>query len=194
MTIENTSERDPALHLLGMMGGGQSEYIEEMEARGARQVVASDKIPTDAPWARLAELGFVRGDAVYGDELFTHVKLPEGWRREGTGHSMHTDIVDERGVPRVGIFYKAAFYDRRADAHIISIAAKLTTSVLYGDGPAVLPELWPVLTDEERADFIASVGSSLAHYRETIENYPGLNAKGDYTNRIARGETVLALT
>ena len=33
---------------------------------------------------------------------------------------MHTDILDENGVVRGSIFYKAAFYDRDAHMHLLS--------------------------------------------------------------------------
>lgn len=193
MTIENTTGRDPMLHLLGMMGGGQSGYIEGMEAQGAQQVLTSDQIPTSAPWAELEALGFVRGEPVRGDDLFTHVTLPAGWTRAGTGHSMHTDILDERGVPRVGIFYKAAFYDRRADAHVINVAGKFATHLLWGEEPVALPELWPVLTDEERSDFVEQIKGAIERDRAEIAKYPQLNNDGHYTEKIARAEAVLKL-
>ena len=49
-----------------------------------------------------------------GDDLFTDVKLPQGWRIQPTNHSMWSDLLDEAGVKRAAIFYKAAFYDRSA--------------------------------------------------------------------------------
>lgn len=193
MTIENTRDRDPMHHMIGMMSGGSSGYIEGMEAAGARQVLTSDQIPTAAPWAELIELGFVKGESVSGDDLFTHVTLPEGWSRAGTGHSMHTDILDERGVPRVGIFYKAAFYDRRADAHLIYVPGKLATHLLYGDEPVALPDLWPVLTDDERQGFVTEMRNSITEARRNIAEMPDLDRDGRYTARIERAEAVLKL-
>jgi hypothetical protein len=152
MNVENTQERDPMLHLLGAMSDGPSNYITDMEAAGQQQLVNSDQLPTEAPWAALEKLGFKRGKPVEGDPLFTHCDLPEGWRRQGTDHAMHSNVIDERGVERVGVFYKAAFYDRRADAHLINV---------YGDGPVKLPDVWPVLTDEERADFAQGLENQL---------------------------------
>jgi hypothetical protein len=32
---------------------------------------------------------------------------------------MHSDILDEQGRVRVAVFYKAAFYDRRANARLV---------------------------------------------------------------------------
>ena len=51
-------------------------------------------------------------------ELFADVEFPKGWRKRCTSHDMHTDLVDDKGRKRGGIFYKAAFYDQRADVHL----------------------------------------------------------------------------
>lgn len=52
------------------------------------------------------------------DDLFIQALLPAGWKKEATDHSMWSDLLDEQGRKRGGIFYKAAFYDRRADMHL----------------------------------------------------------------------------
>lgn len=117
MTIENTSKREPIVHLAGMVGGGTSGYIGEMEAAGQRQLVNSDVLPTEVLHGTDEDyiaLGFVFGEPVEGDPLFRHATLPEGWRREGSDHDMWSYLVDEKGQRRVAIFYKAAFYDRGA--------------------------------------------------------------------------------
>ncbi len=49
-----------------------------------------------------------------GDELFVDVQLPDGWKKVPTSHSMWTDLVDNNGMRRGTIFYKASFYDREA--------------------------------------------------------------------------------
>jgi len=49
-----------------------------------------------------------------GDDLFYDVILPDGWKKEATGHSMWTKLVDENGDVKAQIFYKDAFYDRDA--------------------------------------------------------------------------------
>ena len=48
------------------------------------------------------------------DDLFDAVVLPEGWTKQATEHAMHSMILDEHGSERISVFYKAAFYDRRA--------------------------------------------------------------------------------
>lgn len=115
--IENTSQRDSMLHLLGAMSDGPSRYIEDMEADGQRQIVNSDRLPTQINRGGVADfeaLGFVFGDADRSDPMFREATLPAGWKREGSDHSMWSYIIDEQGRRRVSIFYKAAFYDRSA--------------------------------------------------------------------------------
>jgi hypothetical protein len=121
---EKRSNRDI---LAEVMVRGPEGLIEESEARGQQQLVESQAIPVR--WgmgagepaeldAKLAELGFELGDPYPDDDLFRPAKLPEGWGKAATGHSMHSDILDERGFARIGVFYKAAFYDRRADMRL----------------------------------------------------------------------------
>jgi hypothetical protein len=121
------------------------------EAAGQREVVTTDRMPVKAPWPELAELGFVRGKQI--DDLFTHATLPKGWSREGSDHSMWSYITDERGIRRVAIFYKAAFYDRDAFAHFSNPGAEAANESIYGDGPVAIPEHWDVFTKEERATY-----------------------------------------
>jgi hypothetical protein len=119
--VENTTQRDPLVHLAGMVSEGQTGYIEGMEAQGQQQLVNSDNLPVDAPWEKLEALGFVKGEPVPGDDLFVSCTLPPGWTRAGTDHSMWSKILDERGIERVSIFYKAAFYDRSAHASLVAL-------------------------------------------------------------------------
>ena len=98
-----------------------SDAIYASEARGQTQFVASDVIPTDLTGntdAELEAMGFELGDPCEGDEIFREARLPEGWKREATDHSMWSKIVDAKGRERIGVFYKAAFYDRSAHAHL----------------------------------------------------------------------------
>lgn len=137
--IENTSKRDPMLHLLGAASGGADGYITGMEADGQRQVVHSDLVPTEGSDG-LAALGFTLGEVVENDPLFRHVTLPEGWTKVGTDHAMHSKILDPLGRERVSIFYKAAFYDRSATTTVIGLHAYLWQ---VADGaPLVLDEEW----------------------------------------------------
>jgi hypothetical protein len=91
--------------------------IEQQEAAGQAELVASGaKLPKDCYGLSreqiTAETGIVFHDDA--DDLFVNVTLPQGWKLKATEHSMHNDLLDENGAKRAGIFYKAAFYDRKA--------------------------------------------------------------------------------
>lgn len=97
--------------------------IERQEAEGQRQLVSAEvsRLPKDINYPRFrgktaAEVYALAGFEVIGDcdDIFLNVKLPEGWKLQATDHSMHSDLLDEQGRKRAGIFYKAAFYDRNA--------------------------------------------------------------------------------
>ena len=90
--------------------------IEAQEAAGQKTFVANQALPKDCPREDLENLGFVFGEDE--DDIFITVQFPEGWEKKATEHSMHSDLLDSNGRIRGGIFYKAAFYDRRADMHL----------------------------------------------------------------------------
>jgi hypothetical protein len=104
--------------------------IEAQEKRGQMALVNSTNMPIEMHPDRAAfeRIGFVFGDTV--DDLFVSATLPPGWTRAATDHSMHSVINDERGRERVSIFYKAAFYDRRADARL---TPRWTIETSYGE-------------------------------------------------------------
>lgn len=106
--------------------------IERQEAAGQKALVASTNMPKELHPSKEAfeAIGFVFSDEV--DDIFVKATLPAGWTREATDHSMHSDILDEKGRRRVGVFYKAAFYDRRADAHLIP---RFATTRVYPERP-----------------------------------------------------------
>lgn len=93
--------------------------IEAQEKAGQAALVASADMPKELRPSREAfeAVGFTFGDDV--DALFVRATLPPGWTRAATDHSMHSDILDAKGRKRVSVFYKAAFYDRRADAYLV---------------------------------------------------------------------------
>ncbi len=62
------------------------------------------------------KLGFVFG--TQADDIFVNVTFPKGWRKKVTDHAMWSELVDDKGRKRGGIFYKAAFYDRRAHVNL----------------------------------------------------------------------------
>jgi hypothetical protein len=94
--------------------------IEAQERAGQITSNAMATLPIDmGPRARthLESLGFEFGEQL--DDLFIHCKFPAGWRKQGTEHAMHSDLLDDKGRRRGSIFYKAAFYDRKAYGRLL---------------------------------------------------------------------------
>lgn len=113
------------------------EVIEEIEAQGQIAFVNSTTLPIkiQLPWhdigldtqrlytqeeaeAEFTKIGIILGDPV--DDTFREAKLPEGWKKVPSDHSMWSSIVDDRGEERVLIFFKAAPYDYNAHMFIPS--------------------------------------------------------------------------
>jgi hypothetical protein len=116
--------------------------IEAQEKAGQTALVASTNMPKEMRPSQEAfeKLGFVFGDEV--DDLFVRATLPAGWTRAATDHSMHSDVLDEKGRKRVGVFYKAAFYDRRADAYLVP---RFRVEKKYPDGEIEADTMIPVI-------------------------------------------------
>lgn len=101
--------------------GGNPQAIKDQEARGQKELVDSTNqtlqiLPTNMPLeAReyLEKNGVEFIGEIPDDDMFQHVKLPEGWEIRSTDHSMWTELV-ANGEKVASIFYKAAFYDRSA--------------------------------------------------------------------------------
>lgn len=113
----NTSKEDKQGILAAMIVMGQDKFITDQEAEGQREFVSSSTLPTKMSAADKAELeaaGVKFLGPVEGDPLFQHVELPEGWKRQATDHEMWSDLADDAGKVRARVFYKAAFYDRKA--------------------------------------------------------------------------------
>lgn len=176
VSIEDTSKRDPLLHLAGAWGN-PGRYVEDMEAAGGTQFqAASELMPADGPWPELVALGFAEPEPT-DDKLFVRTRLPEGWTKRAMDDPRGGQVLDERGVPRVGTFYKAASYDRKADCHLIAVGRHLATQGIYGDEPPARPELWDALTAEERGDYL----DDLDDYLKRAEEYPTI-----YRDRVYR--------
>lgn len=106
--------------IVGLLSGEHSgRSILEQEKTGQSRFVRSELLPRslggyskETPEAYYTALGIeVLGEA---DDLFYNVKLPIGWTKRPTDHSMWSNLLDEKGRIRASIFYKAAFYDRSA--------------------------------------------------------------------------------
>lgn len=124
MTGNKAPRREDGFDLLVRALGEKSsgDAILGQEAAGQQSFVNSDTLPTEMSRedrATLEAAGVVFGEVVPGDDLFQYVQLPQGWTKSSTGHSMHNDLLDDKGRKRAGIFYKAAFYDRRANLYCV---------------------------------------------------------------------------
>jgi hypothetical protein len=182
--VEDTSTRDPLLHLAAAMGG-LSGYIEGMEADGQRQLVNSTMLPTRMNSGTdddLRALGFELGDPDPADPVFRPATLPGGWEKRRTDHSMWSEVVDELGRKRLSIFYKAAFYDRSAFINIQTISG-YAYDVIHGS-PLVLDGEWA--TGE-------AMRSAVQEYRDDLagraERYA--DEDGYYAEQIANADRVL---
>ena len=87
--------------------------IERQEAAGQATFVRNATLPKDCDREMLTKCGVIF--CTDADDLFVNVVLPDGWKKQATSHAMHSDLIDEKGRVRATIFYKAAFYDRRAN-------------------------------------------------------------------------------
>jgi len=90
--------------------------IEAQEAQGQKDLIESDMLPKKCPREKLERLGFEFGEDI--DDLFVSCKFPKGWKKVATDHSMGSNLVDNKDRVRGMIFYKAAFYDKKADMRL----------------------------------------------------------------------------
>jgi hypothetical protein len=116
MSITNTSQNRNAFSFFGF----NTNEIYAQETRGQQELVESSQLPSKGNYGVDARTQYEKmGIKVIGksknDDLFFDVELPQGWVLNETCHSMHSELLDEHGRKRAGIFYKAAFYDRTAD-------------------------------------------------------------------------------
>lgn len=190
MTIENTSGRDPLLHLAGLLDGSD-RYITEMESAGQSQLVASTQIPTRGSDG-LAALGFEVGEINPSDPMFRDATLPAGWSKQGSDHDMWSYIVDEHGRQRVSVFYKAAFYDRSAFCrvnsvenylHEVSRGAPLILDGEWATREAVAEALLDLIqredesitmwTQREHAGYVKEHQKDRAAWKKLLDSLPG---------------------
>jgi hypothetical protein len=101
--------------------------IEAQEAAAQREFQQEQKLPkkgsmlpergeSETNRTRLEQLGVVFGKEI--DTLFIAAQLPAGWEIRPTEHSLWSTLHDQGGRIRAKIFYKGAFYDRRAELHM----------------------------------------------------------------------------
>lgn len=167
---------------------GPDAFVEAQEARGQEKLAASELLPAEGDWEALEALGFVKGEPVEGDPLFVHATIPEGWYKERTEHHLYTVIKDQRGIERVSVGYKAAFYDRWARISVVNIGYKVASGIIYGDEPVALPDYWDLLTAGEQIDARNALLSDQKRDEEFIEKYGDKEGRyAAYLDRIKKG-------
>ena len=116
--IRNTSNEE--VHPEWLFGRNP-KAIEGQAARGQNELINSSQLPVDVRGKEiLEEAGVKFGKPLLDDPLFCIAELPSGWSKRATDHSMWSELIDDKGVVRAHIFYKAAFYDRRADMTVVA--------------------------------------------------------------------------
>lgn len=180
--VRNTTKEmkeNPSVSLVIAMTDGVSKMIEDQEAAGQSSFVTSTTLPTeimtDDGKKILEAFGVVFGEVVEGDPMFQYVTLPKGWKREGTGHSMHSDVLDDKGRKRIGVFYKAAFYDRSAH---LSLTRRYSSTYDYEMSEA-----------EDVYVGIAKDGEEVIYEAEPLS---GTKANGEKNNESYRESQALA--
>lgn len=164
--------------LEAMITGDASAAIENQEVWGQQLLVADETLPRkygfNTTLEQLESMGIVFGENA--DDLFVRVRLPEGWSKQPTSHSMWSNLIDDQGRTRAMIFYKAAFYDR--DAHI-DIVRRFSYQVQpvcgYSDPDYRQSEWHVVVTDCDEVVWQSD---------ERVEPEPGF-PRGDKKNRQA---------
>lgn len=137
---------DPLLLIASAMSNGSPDkFIYAQERAGQQQLVASQMLPTEAKPsdADFEAAGFTFDKPVPGDDLFRPATLPGGWTKRGSDHDMWSYVVDQHGRDRVAIFYKAAFYDRRAFMRLIGVSEYVYSHISgYGAAELVTDDQW----------------------------------------------------
>jgi hypothetical protein len=124
-TITNTSEDE--VHTEWLMGGNP-EAIKDQEARGQDELCNGSQLPCESSHENLLAIFSKHGIAVKAeqkDPLFYDVVLPAGWEIVPTeNNNLWSELKNDKGDTVALIFYKAAFYDRKAQIDFIEESGK----------------------------------------------------------------------
>lgn len=145
---------------------------------------ATSEVAEPDEWPRLAALGFVKGEPVPGDALFTYATLPAGWTYQEIKYSYTSYLLDERFVRRVALHIRLGMRPRFAYMRILDVGTDLAADAIYNDGPAMLPDEWSKLTDAEQSAFRGAIDS----YRESSLRNPRV-----YGNLLPRVDALTSL-
>lgn len=160
--------------------------IEAQEKQGQVTFVGNSTLPKECNFCtrqQLEEMGIVFGEDA--DDLFVNVTLPDGWKKVPTDHSMWSKLVDEKGRERAGIFYKAAFYDRKAH---IGLSRRFSCGVVPVNGYDS-----PTYHEDNRQSQVTDCGQIIWRSEKTIapmpsgrENYEAYLAWREEENALER--------
>lgn len=190
-----TTPGSPDLMLLfaaAMSDGSPSNFIYAQERAGQQQLVNSTMLPADVRGSdreQLTAMGIVLGDPDPNDPLFAPAALPDGWSKQGSDHGMWSYVIDELGRRRVAMFYKAAFYDRRAFLRVVNLS-EYVYSHAHGDGDLVLdaggqPWATPETVAQAALDLAAEKAEEIEEYQRYAAD-PARESNREYwTKRVA---------
>lgn len=194
-------------HLIGMMKDGPDKYITGMEQEGIDGLITRDLLPTTIALPATREqfemLGFKFFNVVEADPLFQVATIPDGWSKHVTSR-LWIDIRDERGLGRAAVFYKAAFYDRKASMSLSDVPGGIVSAIRYyedtpGCDGAPTPDnltalmKWSVLTDEERSQVLAGLIRTQGELKYDIATHTDPDWCNRERNRLKTVELALTL-
>lgn len=136
--ITDFSKQDPEKILAEPLVLGKKQMIVKQEMLGQKQALDPTVLPK-APsedWQILKRWGFQKLKDI--DDLFCECIFPPGWKKSPY-YRMWTDILDERGLAKASYFYKAVYYDRRAN---ISINKRFISKDLVGGEDEIDPTVF----------------------------------------------------
>ena len=162
-----------ALTLLDTLRPGGIEYQEAQEQAA---MVANARLPKETQsrqstvsdnYTAVQTIFDTLGIKTLGefDELFWNVELPKGWKIVPTDHSMWSNVVDQEERVRISVFYKGAFYDRRAH---FSLCGRYTIKDLTYNSPPV-PKMR--LIDNATGKVISEIEAKLRDEKDWFKIY-----------------------
>ncbi len=107
----------------------------ELEKQAQQAFVDSDTLPAQmSPYDHqaLKGVGVVFWPVVGGDELFTYVVLPRGWKKVATNDRTLTKLQDEKGRTRAWIYFRENLSYR--EAYLEAVDRLIVCTDHLGDG------------------------------------------------------------
>lgn len=188
--IEDTTKRPPLHQMVANMELDEdTRGCTADERHGQQQLLQSTTLPTKcySKDEKFVALGFTLGEPLASDPLFREATLPTGWHREGSEHALWSYIVDERGIKRVAIFYKAAPWDRDAFMRLTSVGHDIVATAIFG---AEVPSVRSLKLDKLAKEELDEVHAAVAEQRARVTDSP--KHFGQYEPRVKLVERLLA--